>query len=51
MFENRKEIYLMNGKTDMRKGIDGLVAVISEQDGSNIFDDKVVFLFCGGKTC
>lgn len=42
-----KNIYLVCGKTDMRKQIDGLVALVQDQYELNPFDD-CLFLFCGG---
>jgi hypothetical protein len=30
MLSTKSRIYLVNGKTDMRKGIDGLVSVIAD---------------------
>jgi len=49
MYEKREKVYLINGKTDMRKGIDGLAAVVAEHEGMNIFDEHALFLFCGRK--
>ena len=49
MLGEREKIYLVNGRTDMRKGIDGLVAVIAELEGMNVFNEQALFLFCGGK--
>ena len=39
-------IYLVCGKTDMRKGIDGLAMVIAENYG---LEFNSLFLFCGGR--
>jgi len=33
----------------MRKGIDGLASVVSEQMEKKLFSKEVMFLFCGGK--
>jgi transposase len=41
-------IYIVCGKTDMRRGIDGLAATITEKFGLNLFNDSI-FLFCGGR--
>ncbi|MCC4327004.1 IS66 family insertion sequence element accessory protein TnpB, partial [Limosilactobacillus reuteri] len=41
-------IYLVCGKTDMRKGIDGLVMVIAENYGLELYSNSL-FLFCGGR--
>lgn len=40
-------IYIAPGYTDMRKGIDGLIAKVGYGMGLNPFQDKVLFLFCG----
>ena len=40
------EVYLITGYTDMRKGIDGLAAMIQGQLMLNPFD-KSLYLFCG----
>lgn len=42
-----EQIYLVCGKTDMRKSIDGLAAIIQDQFNINVFDN-CLFLFCGG---
>ena len=41
-----KHVFIVCGKTDLRKGIDGLVAVIAENYDLDLFDDSL-FLFCG----
>ena len=41
-----KHVFIVCGKTDLRKGIDGLVAVIAENYDLDLFDD-FLFLFCG----
>ena len=38
-------IYIVCGRTDMRKSIDGLCAIIQEQFSMEI--DHALFLFCG----
>ena len=43
------KIYAVCDKTDMRKGIDGLAAVVSEHKADELFDDESLFLFCGRK--
>lgn len=43
-----EQIYLATGKTDLRKGIDGLVAVISEQFELDPYQ-RALFLFCGSR--
>ena len=39
-------IYLVCGKTDLRRGIDGLAAVVTEQYDLNAYSQSL-FLFCG----
>lgn len=43
-----KNIYIICGRTDMRRGIDGLAATVTGQYGLKLFDDAI-FLFCGGR--
>jgi len=43
-----KNIFLVCGKCDLRKGIDGLAAIITEQFDLDLFDDAI-FLFCGNR--
>lgn len=45
----RSQIYVVCGKTDMRKGIDGLAAVVAESSEAELFNQEAMFLFCGGK--
>lgn len=40
-------IYLKPGKTDLRKGIDGLAAIVKTQIHLDPFEKNVLFLFCG----
>lgn len=42
------QIFLACGKTDMRKSIDGLAAIISQNFKLDPFENSL-FLFCGGK--
>ncbi|MBM6936859.1 IS66 family insertion sequence element accessory protein TnpB, partial [Enterococcus cecorum] len=42
-------IYIVCGKTDLRKGIDSLAYLIQSQFDLDPFS-KSVFLFCGGKS-
>ena len=42
-------IYLRTGRTDMRLGIDGLLAVIGGQMGLDPTEPGSIFLFCGHK--
>ena len=41
-------VYLVCGKTDLRKGIDGLAMVIAENYGLELYDNSL-FLFCGSR--
>ena len=41
------QVYIVCGKTDLRKGIDGLATLVKEQFELDPFSGKV-FLFCGG---
>jgi len=43
------QIYVVCGKTDMRKGIDGLASVIVQNKEDKLFEQEAIFLFCGGK--
>ena len=46
MFDHRgKQIYLICGSTDMRKGIDGLAAIVNLQNICDSFD-SAMFIFC-----
>lgn len=42
------QIFLACGKTDMRKSIDGLAAIVSQNFKLDPFENAL-FLFCGGK--
>ena len=42
-----RRIIIACGKTDLRRGIDGLVAVIQEQFQMDPGEKDVLFLFCG----
>lgn len=41
-------IYIVCGKTDLRKGIDGLAIVIAENYGIELYNNSL-FLFCGSR--
>ncbi|MGE6515631.1 IS66 family insertion sequence element accessory protein TnpB [Lysinibacillus sphaericus] len=41
-----KNIYIVCGKTDMRKGIDGLATLIQDSFELDPYSDSI-FLFCG----
>ncbi|ULQ49445.1 IS66 family insertion sequence element accessory protein TnpB [Liquorilactobacillus nagelii] len=43
---NKLKIYLVCGKTDLRKGIDGLAALVLETFDLDVYDNAI-FLFCG----
>lgn len=43
-----EHIYLVCGKTDLRKGIDGLAVIIAENYGLELYNDSL-FLFCGSR--
>ena len=42
------KVYLVCGKTDLRKGIDGLAMVIAENYGLELYSNSL-FLFCGSR--
>ncbi|MDR2832225.1 MAG: IS66 family insertion sequence element accessory protein TnpB [Streptococcaceae bacterium] len=41
-------IFVICGKTDLRKGIDGLATLVTEEYGMDPFDQSL-FLFCGSQ--
>lgn len=41
-----ENIYVVCGRTDMRKSIDGLAAIVQERFALDLFSDSL-FLFCG----
>lgn len=43
-------IYLLTGYTDMRKGIDGLIAIVAGAFNLDPTENGSVFLFCGKRT-
>ena len=43
-------VYIAPGRTDMRRGNDGLAAVIRQQFKLSPFQKNVLFLFCGRKS-
>jgi len=47
-FSDDIRIYIACGKTDMRKSIDGLAMMVSQNFNLNPFENSL-FLFCGGK--
>ena len=44
-----RNYYIACGYTDLRLGIDGLAAVVTQQFGSHL-DEESLFLFCGRRT-
>ena len=42
-----KKIIVATGRTDMRKGIDGLVSLVRLNYGMNPLETGTIFLFCG----
>ena len=44
-----KKVYLAVGTTDLRKGIDGLAAVVKFKFDLDPYDRNTLFLFCGKK--
>ena len=41
--------YVACGYTDLRRGIDGLAAIVSQQYGGHLSEESL-FLFCGRRT-
>jgi transposase len=44
-----KDYYVACGYTDLRRGIDGLAAIVTQQYGRDMDEDSL-FLFCGRRT-
>lgn len=44
-----RHVYIVCGKTDLRKGIDGLDLIVEENYGLQLGNDSL-FLFCGSRT-
>lgn len=44
-----KKIIVLTGRTDLRRGIDGLVSLVKLRYGLNPIEKGVLFLFCGIK--
>ena len=42
-----KKVYLAPGFTDLRRGIDGLTAIVRFQFSLDPYDKNTLFLFCG----
>ena len=47
-FTRVKNIFIVCGRTDMRKGIDGLTSIVQYEYDMDLYNDAI-FLFCGGK--
>lgn len=47
-FTQVKHIFIVTGKTDLRRGIDGLASIIQQEYQLDVCDDAV-FLFCGNR--
>ena len=47
-FTQVQNIFIVCGKTDMRRQIDGLATTILQEYDMNVYEDAL-FLFCGGK--
>lgn len=48
-FLQAKKVYIVCGKTDLRKGMDGLASLIQQEYELDVYEDAV-FLFCGNRT-
>ncbi len=44
------KIIIVCGTTDLRKGIEGLAAIVKDQYKFNPFEKNVLFLFCGRRS-
>ena len=42
-----KHVYLCTGYTDLRKGVEGLISIVSATFGLDPTDTGSIFLFCG----
>ena len=45
-----KKVYLAPGFTDLRRGIDGLTAIVRFQFSLDSYDKNTLFLFCGRRS-
>ena len=44
-----RKVVLACGKTDLRRGIDGLVAIVRLHYGEDPLEEGTMFLFCGSR--
>lgn len=44
-----KKIIIACGRTDLRKGIDGLAQLVGTKYDLNPFEEDILFLFCGNR--
>jgi transposase len=47
-YQKVAHIFIVCGKTDLRKGSDGLAAIVQHEYNLDVYDDAL-FLFCGGR--
>lgn len=47
---NIRHVYIACGRTDLRKGIDSLAAIVRSEFNLNPFEEGSLFLFCGTRT-
>lgn len=45
-----RKIYLAVGSTDLRRGMEGLAAIVKHQFNLDPYDKGVFFLFCGRRS-
>lgn len=48
-YNSVKHIYIVCGKTDLRRGIDGLATIVQNDYQLDVYSDAL-FLFCGGRS-
>jgi len=48
-FTQVQKIFIVCGKTDLRRGIDGLAATVQQEYALDVYEDAV-FLFCGNRS-
>ncbi|WP_445448610.1 IS66 family insertion sequence element accessory protein TnpB [Enterococcus faecalis] len=47
-YQKVAHIFIVCGKTDLRKGIDGLATIVQHEYNLDVYDNAL-FLFCGGR--